>query len=106
VVVTYQLAGVGRGADGRGDVYFKVTVRGPAGLQPIQTSVRFNDPIGYGQRVNGWFQMSLSLYAPEGDYRLEVAVHDALGGSDLNFQPGFKVVGPPDIKLPDLLSSP
>lgn len=112
VLITYQVAGVGRDADGMADVRTDVNVRDPAGLQVTEPLFRrFDQAIGYGRRVHGWVGVRLPLYAPPGEYRIDVAVHDELGSGDVKFQPRFQVAAPPatpanDIEIRDLRLSP
>ena len=94
VTLIYEVAGMGIDPAGKADVQSNTTLLDPDGEAASDPSgTRFHEQIRATGRIKFTFRMNLLPTAKPGDYRIDIKLHEAVSGADLEFHPLMQVQG-------------
>ena len=112
--LTYDVMKFGNDQKGFADVRCEMTVLDPSGLpvhEPLTS--RFHETIASTDRIIESLEVNLPAFAPRGEYRIDIKVHDIVENSSFEFQPRFLCHAPalplterPEIRDLELSLSP
>ncbi|MBI3679471.1 MAG: RDD family protein [Acidobacteria bacterium] len=92
VYMKYDVVGFGHGGDGRIELALSAVALDPDG-RALHTpwSKDLSQTIARGRPVNGSFSVGLPLFAPAGQYRIDLRVEDKVKNLRLQYAPAFQV---------------
>lgn len=95
IYLKYSIAGYALDAQGAPNVQISMTALDPTNISMMDpVTFTYADVTEKNTAIPGSAFVDLPAFAPAGEYKLQIRIHDQLSGSDFSFTPSFNVVAP------------